>query len=170
MLAEITIGREEQRRAVQRPTVALNHADHHVQRVLGGDPCQTINRRARHIHRGIEVAPELIPALGGPVPDDRPERDPTRIRRQERLGKHRQSRAARARLARQPGDLIQASLKIEAHRGRLYDGYLEANPLRAHHHRPHILGQHTRASAVIAGVREKSASQLARTATTTKRG
>ena len=79
MLAEITVGREEQRRAVQRPPVALNHADHQVQRVLGGDPCQAIDRRARHIDRGIKIAPELFPSLGGSVTDDGSERDPTRI-------------------------------------------------------------------------------------------
>ena len=121
MLAQITVGREEQDRAVERPTVALDHADHQVQRRLGSDPGEPIDSRSGDLDRGVEVATEVLSPLAGAVTDDSPERDPTRIPGQKRLREHRKRRTARTRLARKAADLLQPSLEIEAHRGRLHD-------------------------------------------------
>jgi hypothetical protein len=125
MLAQIPLGREEQRGAIERPSVALDGADRKVQGILSRDPGKSIDPWPWHGHGSIEVAPELVAPLGGSVADDRPERDPTRIRRQKRFRKHCQLRSARAHLARQPCDLVETPLEVKARGGRLYDRCLE---------------------------------------------
>jgi hypothetical protein len=56
VLAQIAVGREEQHRAVERPTVALHHTEHQVQPSLGGDPGEPIDDRSGDIDRSLEVA------------------------------------------------------------------------------------------------------------------
>jgi len=62
----------------------------------------------------------MVSPLGRPVAKHGPERDPTRIRGQERLGKHRESRAALARVHGEASDLVQPALKIEPHGASLH--------------------------------------------------
>ena len=51
VLAEQAIGREEQRRAVQRAAIPFDHTDNHVLVILGSYLDQPLDRRAGHIHR-----------------------------------------------------------------------------------------------------------------------
>lgn len=49
VLAQITVGREEQRGAIERPAVTLHDADHQVQRVLRSDRGEPVDRRTGNI-------------------------------------------------------------------------------------------------------------------------
>ena len=49
-----------------------------MQRRPGGDPGEPIDDRSGDIDRSLEVATEVLSPLAGAIPDDSPERDPTR--------------------------------------------------------------------------------------------
>ena len=111
---------EEQDRAIERPAFALDHADDQMNRAIGGDHAEAPDRRPRHLHSAVVVAPEIFAAGRRAYAHHRAEIEPFRIGRNESLGKHDELRPAGARLSYQMLDLIERCLPIEDDRRALY--------------------------------------------------
>jgi hypothetical protein len=66
VLAEIRpVRREEKNRAVQRAAVALDNADHEMDRVRPRSAREAVHRGARHVDAALPVPSEILPALVG---------------------------------------------------------------------------------------------------------
>jgi len=124
MFAEkFAIGREEQRRAVQRAAFALDTADHQVNAAIPAGRADHRRHRTRHVDRAFEIAAEHGPAFGSARSDAGAEIEPFGVASEERFGEHDQIGALRGRRI-QPLDCLRGGpLDIEQNGSGLDGGH-----------------------------------------------
>jgi len=99
VFAQVALWRDENGCAVKSASLALDDADHHVDPELGSEAGKLVDCRSRDVDGALPVPPEMIAAFRSAVADHRPERDASRVARDESFGKQHEASSAGGRLA-----------------------------------------------------------------------
>jgi len=135
---ERTVRPEKEHGAIERSAVALDDPDDQVNAVPARGGRHEIDRGAGNVNGGVEIAPEIIPALGRAGADSGPEVEATRIAGNEGFGKQDQLGAAA-----EPADapdvralLLPAAAAASARPSRIPGGLLQAGDMASALTRP----------------------------------
>jgi len=114
MFVEQLSGRRiSQGRAIERAAVALDDADHKMHAVLARGFAYARRLGSGKIDGAVVVAPELFAALRASTAEPRSEVQPFRIAADERLGENDEAGPSPRRIARQFGEFLQGSRRVE---------------------------------------------------------
>ena len=138
------VGAEDERRAVQRPAVPLDHADDEMDGVVSGHRADGLGRLSGHLDGALEEAAEFVTPLRGPHPDADAEIVPLGIPGDERLGEDDEFGPLSGRIRREIGELLERLAGVEQDGSRLHDGH--PHRLGAYSHRIGRITRHPSSS------------------------
>ena len=113
---------EDRRRAVERPALPLDHADHEMDAVVPGDGADPIGRRSRHLDGALEVAAELVPTLWRADAEGDAEVVALGVAADERFGEDDEFRPLLGGVGGEFGEFLERPGGVEQDRGRLNHG------------------------------------------------